>query len=474
MSDLYSNIFQRTVWPLLDRANGTSIDQKLHWLLEQEHVPRDEIRRRQEAEVERVVAQTRRRSDFYRELWEKKDGPRSEFAPLDGLPVVTKNHFHEAFEAAKPFPLPAPGRLISCVTSGSTGRPMTFHRSIEQESWFWALRFRIWRWAGYEPGDRYLTINLNPRLGWKKKLQDRLFRCSYLTFNADNQDSARIVDHLNRYGIRHINGFSSSLFVLGQFMLQNGLKAPSVCGITSTGDSLFPAYRETVEQAFGVPVLDYYGAGGEGVHLASQTYESLADGGRYLLHPENALVEFLGPEGPVAPGELGRIVVTQFHNDAMPLIRYELGDLAVPADPEARCPSGRTLPMMERVQGRVPDLIVVPDGTYLVPHFFVVLMKNLQSVHRYQVVQKEEGRMTLRLVPHDGCVRSEVEEAIRRQVGEATRDLIEVSFDWTDDIPLTGAGKRRLVVSDLARRLVKKDEDKDAYLGHDGPEDDGA
>lgn len=478
MTDLYTSIFQHTLWPALDRVNGTSIDRKLRFLIDQERAPRRDILERQGENVERVVAEVRKASDFYRRLWQRNDGPASHFPALDGLPVVTKRHFVEAFDQAPqdhpPFPLPSRGRLISCVTSGSTGRPMTFHRSAEQESWFWALRFQIWRWAGYRPGDRYLTINLNPRLGWKKKLQDRLFRCSYLTFNADNQDSARIVEELNRRRIAHINGFSSSLFVLGQYMLRHDLKAPSVRGITATGDSLFPAYRDTVEKAFGVPVLDYYGAGGEGVHLAAQTYESLADGGRFLLLPENALVELLDAEGPVAPGELGRIVVTQFHNRAMPLVRYELGDLAVAADPEARCPSGRTLPMMERVQGRVPDLIVVPDGTYLVPHFFVVLMKNLQTVHRYQVVQKEEGRMTLVLVPTEGCSRPQVEDAIKRQVAEATRDLMTVDFQWTDHIPLTGAGKRRLVVSDLARRLVKKDEDKDAYLGESGPEDEGA
>lgn len=468
MSDLYTRLFERTVWPLLDRANGTSIAGKLAWLLEQERVPRATIRQRQEEAVARVVETTRRRSDFYRRLWQSGEGPRSHFAPLDGLPVVTKNHFVGAPGA---FPLPDyRGKIYSNVTSGSTGRPMTFHRTAEQESWFWALRMRIWRWAGYHPGDPYLTINLNPRLGWKKRLQDRLFRCAYLTFNADDQDSARIVDTLEERSIEHLNGFSSSLYVLGQYMLREGRSAPSVRGITSTGDTLFPAYRQTIEQAFGTQVLDYYGAGGEGVHLASQTYESA---GRYLLHPEDALVEFLGPEGPVAAGELGRIVVTQFHNDAMPLVRYELGDLAVPASDLAHCPSGRTLPMMERVEGRVPDLVVVPDGTFLVPHFFVVLMKNLQSVHRYQVVQRDEGRMTVKLVAHDGCRRQEVEDSIRRQVADATRDGLDVDFEWVTSIPLTGAGKRRLVISDLARRLVKKDEEKDAYLGA-RPEDDGA
>ena len=457
--DLYSRIFASTVFPLLDLANGSSIARKLEVLLASEHLDRALIRSRQEENVARVVETTRRRSEFYRRHWQKGGGPASRYPSLDGLPVVTKNDFADAAGA---FPLPdTRGKVLSFRTSGSTGRPMVFHRTAEQDSWFWALRFRIWRWAGYHPGDPYLTINLNPRLGFKKKLQDRLFRCAYLTFNADNQDSARIAATLEQRGIAHLNGFSSSLYVLAQYLLREGIQIRTVKGITSTGDTLYPAYREAVEKAFGAQVLDYYGAGGEGIHLASQTYES---GGRYLLHPENALVEFLGKVGPVAPGELGRIVVTQFHNDAMPLVRYELGDLAVPAPDDARCPSGRTLPLMERVEGRVPDLIVVPDGSFLVPHFFVVLFKNLQSIHRYQIVQKKEGRMTACLVPHEGCRRDEVEAAIRRDVGIATRGLIEVDFEWVADIPLSGAGKRRLVISDLARRLVQRPEDRDAKL----------
>ncbi|MEM7585267.1 MAG: hypothetical protein AAF560_17890 [Acidobacteriota bacterium] len=448
MPDLYTRIFERTTFPLLNRLNGTHIHRTLEHLLAVESDDPAVMLQRQHQHAERVVADTRQRSTFYRQLWEERPGLPSEIPALDGLPVVTKRDLSETGDA---FPLPTGtnAKIITCVTSGSTGKPMTFHRSLDQDSWFWAQRFRIWRWAGYHPGDPYLTVNLNPRLAWKKKLQDRLFRCAYLTFNADNLDAERIVATLNRRRIQHLNGFSSSLFVLAQHMVQNGLEAPSVIGVTATGDTLFPLYRETIEQAFGVRVLDYYGAGGEGVHLASQCPES---GSRYHLLPENAVMELLDDHGPVAPGTTGRIVVTQFHNATMPLVRYELGDLAVPAPPDARCTCGRTLPMLERLEGRVPDLVAVSDGTYLVPHFFVVLFKGLQSIYRYQIYQPAVDQMTVRLVPHPGCRKSEVEAVVTREVGAGTRGQIQPEFDWVDDIPLSGAGKRRLVISDVSPR----------------------
>lgn len=447
IDSLYTRIFQTIAFPLLDRLNGTTIAAKYAELLASERLPRDEIQRRQEVRVADAVERARRQSAFYRRFWENTaDATRlaSEHPALDGLPVLTKGDLAAAKGA---FPIAGyQGRSVVSRTSGSTGSPMIFHRSLEQESWFWALRFRIWSWAGYQPGDPYLTINLNPRQAWQKRLQDLLYRCTYLTFNADNQDSRRIVECLQRGRIPHLNGFSSSLYVLARYLTEHGIPNPGVVGITSTGDALYPSYRDTLEDAFGLRVLDYYGAGGEGVHLASQCMES---GSRYHIHPENALIEILGPDGPVPPGTLGRVVVTQFDNDAMPLIRYDLGDVAVAAPADATCPCGRRLPMLERVEGRIPDLILAPDGSFLVMHFFVVLFKNLQSIHRYQVIQDERERIRVRLVARPDADRPVIERTVRHEVRAATRGTLQADIEWVDEIPLSGAGKRRLVISSL-------------------------
>ena len=450
--NLYTPLFQRLAFPALDRLNGTSIAEKYARLLAGERLDREDILSRQAARLADTVERAGMSSQFYRHFWRTADAAArlpSNYAPLNGLPVVTKADLAAATGA---FPEPGyRGNVVISRTSGSTGSPMTFYRSMEQDSWFWALRFRMWSWAGYRPGDRYLTINLNPRLAWKKRLQDVLFRCTYLTFNADNQDSRRVVECLQRRRIQHLNGFSSSLYVLARYMSEHQIDNPGVIGITATGDTLFPAYREALEAVFKARVLDYYGAGGEGVHLASQCPDS---GPRYHLHPENALVEILGPDGPVPPGTLGRVVVTQFDNDAMPLIRYELGDVAAAAPEDAHCACGRTLPMLERIEGRIPDLVAAPDGTFLVMHFFVVLFKNLQEVRQYQIVQDERDRIRVRLVARPGAQRSEVETIVRREVAAATRASLLTECEWVDDIPLSGAGKRRLVISKFGREAL--------------------
>jgi phenylacetate-CoA ligase len=444
--DLYTRLFGASVFPLLDRVNGTRIAGCLAELRAAERLDPEEIRRRQGRKLATAVERAVRSSPFYLAFAESAAaGPRSEWPALDRLPVLTRSAIAAAGDQ---FQVPAwRGRSLAARTSGSTGRPMTFYRTVEQESWFWALRFRIWSWAGYQPGDPYLTINLNPRVQWKKRLQDRLFRCAYLTFNADNQDSARIVRELERRRILHLNGFSSSLYVLARYVLERGIANPGVVGITATGDTLYPPYRDAIEAAFGVRVLDYYGAGGEALHLASQCPGS---GGRYHLHPENALVEILDGQGPAPAGTPGRVVVTQLDNEAMPLVRYELGDVAVAAPPGERCPCGRTLPLLERVEGRLADLVATPDGAFLVPHFFVVLFKNLRQVHRYQVVQDRLDALRIRLVPVPDADRQAIAAAVTQAVGAATRGMVRGEIEWVEEIPLSGAGKRRLVISRLA------------------------
>jgi len=285
-------------------------------------------------------------------------------------------------------------------------------------------------------------------VAWKKKLQDFLFRCCYLTYNANNLDSERIVERLKSDRIAHLNGFSSSLCVLASYMKQKGISNPGVKTITATGDTLFPSDRELIEQQFEVRVTDYYGAGGEGMHLASQ-----CEHGRYHIHMENSVVEIIAEGRPAKAGELGNIVVTQLDNYAMPLIRYDLGDTAIQGN-DTLCPCGRAHPTLASIQGRVWDIVHAPNGSALIPHFFVVEFKNLQEISQYQIVQEKESGIVVKLVPRAGCDQQRCEQILRSNISRVTEGSLELEFVWQDQILLSGAGKRRVVVSKLRNRRL--------------------
>lgn len=443
---LYPRVFRNVLFPVLDVFNGTEVTRVLSFLERSQWLPRESLLELQTTKLRAALGWTREHSSFYREFWQgapDERRARSAYPELDGLPVVTKDDLRRHIEG---FPLSAyKGRALTIKTSGSTGEPMTYYRSATQDSWFWALRIRMWQWGGYVPGEPYLTLNLNSRTALRKKIQDVLFRCSYHGFNANHHDVQAALHDLKRRRIRHLVGYASSLYLLSRAMRDLGFGNPGIRTILSTGDTLFPEYRRTIEDVFGVKVVDYYGAGGEGFHLASQCEARQ----QYHLHVENSVIEILKDGRPARPGEMGEVVVTQLDNRAMPLVRYGTQDAAIASDVEP-CACGRELPLLASIQGRVPDIIFAPDGSALVVHFFTILFEHLVGIRQFQILHRVPNRIDVRIVPGQDYRSTPTETRIRDAVASATSGSLAVEFDYVTDIPLSGSGKRRFVISEVS------------------------
>jgi len=442
---MYPTLLRNALFPALDVLNGTRIASLLSFLEESQWRSADELQALQSQKLRATLAWTHANVPFYRGLWDgapESRRPRSEHPELDGVPVVTKEELRAHLAE---FPVPSfRGRALTIKTSGSTGEPMTYYRSAEQESWFWALRFRMWGWGGYVVGEPYLTLNLNARTALRKRIQDVLFRCSYHGFNAHSHDVDAALRDLRRRRVRHLIGYSSSLYLLSRAMRERGVDNPGVQSILSTGDTLFPHYRRAIEDVFGVRVVDYYGAGGEGFHLASQCEQR----GEYHVHPENAVVEVLRNGVPAQPGEMGEVVVTQLDNQAMPLVRYATKDVAT-VGADTACPCGRRFRLWSSIEGRVPDIVWAPDGSALVVHFFTILFEHLKGIRQFQVVQRERATIDVRLVEGPGFDRPTVEQAVKTAIAGATHGSLGVRFEYVPDIGVAGSGKRRFVVCEV-------------------------
>jgi phenylacetate-CoA ligase len=70
------------------------------------------------------------------------------------------------------------------------------------------------------------------------------------------------------------------------------------------------------------------------------------------------ILEIIDPDTlqPVAPGEVGEMVITSLRKEGAPLIRYRTRDLTrlVPGE----CPCGCTLPRHDRILGRSDDVVI--------------------------------------------------------------------------------------------------------------------
>jgi phenylacetate-CoA ligase len=160
---------------------------------------------------------------------------------------------------------------------------------------------------------------------------------------------------------------------------------------------------------------------------------------------ENVLVEIVDEENrPVAPGQEGRVLLTDLYNYGMPFIRYANGDRAIAG--RAACSCGRGLPLLNQVTGRQSDILQTPDGRHVSGLFFPHFLKEFPAVVRYQVVQEQLDRVQLRVVLSAPLSESD-QESLEQQVHEVLGPEVRFELLPVESIPLTKAGKMHVVVN---------------------------
>jgi len=190
-------------------------------------------------------------------------------------------------------------------------------------------------------------------------------------------------------------------------------------------------------RAFKSPIFDQYGAAEQACFI------SQCEQGSYHVHPEFGVTEFLPDKSLDRPSHC-RIIATGFTNWAMPLLRYDTGDVAVPSD--RRCACTRNFQVVEELVGRLDDLLITPDGRRigrLDPVF-----KGLDTIQRAQIVQESADKIRVRLVPGRGFIAAH-QESLRRELAKRLGDDMRIVFEIVDDIPVGPGGKFRAVVCRL-------------------------
>ena len=227
--------------------------------------------------------------------------------------------------------------------------------------------------------------------------------------------------------------FPTALRALARHCQEAGIALPRLREVRSVSEILTPETRRACREAFGVGVVDVYSANEVG-YMALQC----PDREHYHVQSEGVLLEILKDDGTsCAPGETGRVVVTGLHNFAMPLIRYELGDLAELGGP---CPCGRGLPVIKRILGRVRNMLRLPDGRQVWPLIGEPSYVQIPAIRQYQIVQTSLERLEIRLVTSSPL--SEAEQARLRQIVlERLGHPFEIALSYHDQIPRSAGGK---------------------------------
>lgn len=342
--------------------------------------------------------------------------------------------------------------LTEITTGGSTGTPMRYYFD---EHMIGVRRATWWRWSKFAGIDLYKDKMIYcggapPR--WNYPPEDyrgivnpernRLYLSS-----AAMSDKVldRYIEDIHRFEGDYIRGYASGVYMLARRVLQKGLVLPMKAVLTSS-DTLFPQYRDVIEEAFSCNVFDHYG---QNEDILTATECGVSSG--LHINVENCIGETVDERGNPLNSIEGRFVSTHLENYVSPLIRYVVGDVGVLDTSWKKCECGRCHQKILEFTGRDDEIIVTPEGRRIGCGSMNQPMKTMHSsIDRCQYIQESMNLLRVKIVPtkrwKNSVHREEFEKRLRKQVG----DRIEVSVEVVDSIPARLNGKYQFIISNVA------------------------
>jgi phenylacetate-CoA ligase len=440
--------FNRTHWMITrDVEHYYEALRKTQWL------GPAETRELQDEKLRRLVRHAYRNVPYYRrKMQEQKLRPEDirGQADLHKLPFLTKADIRQHLYFDIMSENHDKAQILKISTSGSTGEPFVCYADRAQLEVRWAATLRAQEWTGYRFGDPALrlwhqTLGMTPAQAAKERADAVLSNRTFIPiFELSDENLDRMVNVVAEVQPVLMDGYAEALDFIARYLKTKGRIDVRPKALMSSAQTLPRDSRRLIEEAFGCKVFDKYGSR----EFSGIAYECDAHSGHHVV-AEAYIVEVLRDGQPVAPGEVGEVVITDLNNFCMPFIRYRIGDLAEAVDPTSRCTCGRGAPRLGAIEGRVQSIIQGTDGRYLPGTFFAHYLKEFDyAIKKFQVVQEERDAMTFRVVKggrFSDDVLAEVLATFREYLG---KDM-KIAVEFVDEVAMVRTGKRLASVSRL-------------------------
>ena len=363
------------------------------------------------------------------------------FTSLNNFPVLNKTNIRENFDV---FVSSAFNKeqQIPTVTSGSTGTPFKVLQHADKKKRNSADTMYFAQKAGYRIGDRLLYMKIwsaNNKKATLPGIMQNMVPVDVITFN-DKEVSALIKQIENDNSSFAFLGYSSALELICQWLEKTNhrkVKAKLSSAI-SMSETLNDYTKQTIEKYFGVPVYSRYSNLENGI-LAQQVPGS---GNKYLVNTASYVVEIfkMDKDVPADTGELGRIVVTDLYNYAMPMIRYDTGDIGILSNEKDTAGNS----YLDTVEGRKLDLLYATDGTLISSYIVYKNMWQYTEILQYQLVQYGAKDYLFKINMEGTFTKEEkLVQEFKQYLGADANFTVE----YVDEIPLLASGKRKKIAN---------------------------
>ncbi len=402
----------------------------MYWDQPTETMPREKLAALQLARLKETLARAAR-APFYRDRG-IADYSVTSLSDLAKLPVTTKQDLRDAYPYGMvSIPLEKVVRLHS--SSGTTGTPtVVYHSTHDIDAWT-ELVARCMFMAGVRNTDIFQNMTgyglFTGGFGFLYGAE----RLGCLNIPTGPGNTKRQLKFMKDFKTSVIHAIPSYALYLADTLETMGIdprkEFPDLRIIFLGAEPHSEETRKKIEDFFGVSAFNSYGLSemnGPGV-----AFECPNRAGMHIWE-DAFLIEIVDPVSlqPVAPGELGELVITTLNREAMPIIRYRTKDLT--AAIVERCSCGRTHTRIKRITGRSDDMLIL-KGVNIFPVQIEQVLIGIAGVRRnYQILLETRGNndhMIVRVEIDPNLFTDELKalENLRKRIAHELRDEILIT-----------------------------------------------
>lgn len=295
-------------------------------------------------------------------------------------------------------------------------------------------------WAGYRKNDPMAWIRgdlIVPVLQkkppfWRYNAIDN--QLMFSSYHLSEENIAFYIEALEEYDPVIIKAYPSSVAYLAKWLESRGrsYKGKNLLGIVTSSETLYDEDRVLLESVFGCLVYDWYGS-----------YERVCSigtckEGSYHINMDYGIMEILNVEN-----NIGQIVGTGINNLAMPLLRYDVGDLVELNTEGVDCRCGRSLPMVRKVLGRQDDCLITRSGRRIGR---TGITRGIDGVLESQIVQVSRDNVIIKVVP-SANYSGKVEQMLKNHANDVFAGELDVEVEVVDKLERTKSGKLKSVIN---------------------------
>lgn len=336
------------------------------------------------------------------------------------------------------------------TSGGSTGEPI----KIEKNRLCWK-KGMAGKWLFFSfavPGIPFKHIKLwgsekdflKGTTGISGKIKNFLLKRVLLnTYRLKDNNMDEYICAINSIQPEVIEAYADSIYLLAKHIEKKKIHIYSPRAIFSSAGVLRSEMRELIEKVFKTKIYNRYGSREVG-DMACNCDKTDKLHVNILDYYFEILDENLRP---AAKDESGKVIITSFNNLAMPLLRYDIGDRAIPSINE-RCVCGRGLPLIERVEGRSCDFIETRGGRFS-GTALTTSMYHAYSIKKYQFIQKSFDNILIKIVLNDESLWKKDMPKLHSKLIETLGESTKIDFEIVAEIKPSKSGKHLYFINEM-------------------------